>query len=107
VTLSLGQVFVLLAVGGYGLYLFQAIRVRELALAAARKACQEAGVQLLDETVSVQRISTSRDSRGRWHIWRQFRFEYSIEGYERDRGHVIMLGNRLQGLVMADRPTLH
>ena len=105
--LTLGEVLVLLLVCGYGVYLFQAIRIRELALVAARRACQEAGVQLLDQTVSVQRISASRDGEGRWRIWRQYRFEYSADGYERERGHVIMLGNRLQGLVMADRPTLH
>ncbi len=106
-SLNLLEILVLLAVGGYGVYLFQAIRVRELALAAARNACRQAGFQLLDETVSVQRMSASRDDAGRWRIWRQYRFEYSIEGYERDSGHVIMLGNRVQGLVMADRPTLH
>lgn len=106
-TLTLWEVLILLAVGAYGVYLFQAIRVRELALLAARRACQESGLQLLDETVSVQRLSASRDGAGRWRIWRQYRFEYSADGYERERGHIIMLGNRVQGLVMADRPTLH
>lgn len=106
-TLGLLDIVILLAAGGYGLYLFQSIRVRELALAAARRACGRAGVQLLDETVSVQRLSASRDEAGRWRIWRQYRFEYSIDGYERERGHVIMLGRRVQGLVMAERPTLH
>jgi hypothetical protein len=107
VTLSLLDLLLLLVLGGYGLHVFQSIRVRELALAAARNACRQAGVQLLDETVSVQRRSASRDAAGRWRIWRQYRFEYSIDGYEREPGHVIMLGNRVQGLVMADRPTLH
>lgn len=106
-TLGLLDIVILLAAGGYGLYLFQSIRIRELALAAARRACGQAGVQLLDETVSVQRLSASRDEAGRWRIWRQYRFEYSIDGYERERGHVIMLGRRVQGLVMAERPTLH
>lgn len=103
-TLSLVDVVILLGLTGYGVYLFQAFRVRELALAAARRACQESGVQLLDETVMVQRLSASRDGAGAWRIWRQYRFEYSADGYERERGHVIMLGNQVQALVMAEQP---
>ena len=105
-TLNLGEILVILVIGGYGVYLFQALRIKELALAAARRACQQRGVQLLDQTVSIKRISMSRDEQGRWRVWRQYHFEYSVEGLERERGHVIMLGNRLHGLVMSE-PTLH
>ncbi len=105
-SLSLGEVILILLMGVYGIYLFQALRVRELALVAARRACQQEGVQLLDESVSMRRISLSRDGDGRWRIWRQYRFEYSIEGTERQSGHVIMLGNRLQALVVSE-PVLH
>ena len=105
-TLTLGEIVVIFLIGGYGLYLFQALRIKELALAAARRACQQRGVQLLDQTVSIKRISMSRDEQGRWRVWRQYHFEYSVEGLERERGHVIMLGNRLHGLVMSE-PTLH
>jgi hypothetical protein len=101
-TLSLFDVFLILGLGGYAVYMFQGLRIRELALEAARRACRDAEVQLLDETVSVKHLSLSRDSNGRWRIWRQYRFEYSIEGDERQRGHVIMLGDRLQALVMAE-----
>jgi hypothetical protein len=107
VSLTLTETIVILVLGAYGLYVFQALRIRELALLAARRACREAGVQLLDETVSVKRLSLSRDQRGRWRVWRQYQFEYSIEGYERETGHVIMLGNQLRGLVMAERPVVH
>ena len=105
-TLGLGEIAVGLLMAAYGVYLFQALRVRELALQAARRSCHKDGVQLLDETVSIRRMSLSRDERGNWHIWRQYHFEYSREGIERERGHVIMLGNQLQALVMAER-TLH
>ena len=103
-TLDLGEVIALLVITGLGLHLFQAIRVKELALDAARRACRQAGVQMLDQSVAMQRLSASRDDAGRWHLWRQYRFEYSVDGYERERGHIIMLGNRLQAVVMADRP---
>ena len=99
---SLSDVLLLFGLCGVAIYVVQSMRVRELALVAARRACRDAGVQLLDETVSIQRLSASRDQRGRWHLWRQYRFEYSVEGLERERGHIIMLGNRLQAVVIAD-----
>ena len=102
-TLTLGEVVLILALTAYAFYAFSAVRIRELALSAARQGCLKSGVQLLDQTVSVKRLSMSRDARGRWHIWRQYQFEYSVQGYERQRGHVIMLGNRLQALVMAEQ----
>jgi len=106
--LSLGEVVIFLVILAYGVFLFQALRVRELALQAARRACEKDDVQLLDQTVSMRRLSLSRDAEGRWRIWRQYHFEYSINGLEREHGSVIMLGNRLQALVMADpRPTVH
>ncbi len=104
--LELGEVVLILVLAAYCVYVFQALRVRELALQAARRNCDREGVQLLDQTVSMQRMSLSRDANGNWRVWRQFRFEYTVDGEERERGHVIMLGNRLQALVMAEH-TLH
>lgn len=105
-TLSLGEILIFLLFLSWLGYIFQSLRVRELALQAARKACQRDGLQLLDETVSMRRLSLSRDDRGRWRIWRQFSFEYSFNGVERERGSVIMLGARLQALVISEH-TLH
>jgi hypothetical protein len=105
---TLGEVLALLGFLSCVVYFFNALRVRELALKAARDACTREGVQLLDETVSIRRFSLSRDNAGRWRIWRQYRFEYSYDGVERESGHVIMLGFRLSALVMADQGrTLH
>jgi hypothetical protein len=104
--LDLGEVVLILVLAAYAVYLFQALRVRELALQAARRSCEREGVQLLDQSVSIQRLSVSRDAGGKWRVWRQYRFEYTVDGQERERGNVIMLGNRLQALVMAEH-TLH
>jgi hypothetical protein len=104
--LDLGELVLILVLAAYAVYLFQALRVRELALQAARRSCDREGVQLLDQSVSIQRLSLSRDAGGNWRVWRQYRFEYTVDGQERERGNVIMLGNRLQALVMAEH-TLH
>ena len=77
--LDLGEVVLILVLAAYAVYIFQALRVRELALQAARRSCEQEGVQLLDQTVSMQRMSLSRDATGSWRVWRQFRFEYTVE----------------------------
>jgi hypothetical protein len=103
---SLFDVVLLLALGGLAGWFLTGMRVRELALQAARRACEREGVQLLDQTVSSKRVSLSRVGSGQWRVWRQYHFEYTYDGNQRQAGHVIMLGGRLQALVMAERPEI-
>ena len=45
---------------------------------------------------------------GIWRVWRQYRFDYSYDGVQRQRGFVIMLGKQLQAVVVPEeQPTLH
>ena len=105
---TLGEVLVLFAFGTACLYFFGAIRVRELAIQAVAQAGRRDDFQLLDQTVHIQRISLSRDSSGRWRIWRQYRFDYSLDGVERRQGHVMMLAKQVQAVVVSEStPTLH
>jgi len=102
VVIELIDLLVLALFGAVGLYLFSATRVRELAVDAVRRAAQQGDFQLLDESVSLQRVSMSRDQNGVWRFWRQYRFDYSYDGIQREQGAVIMLGKRLQALVVAE-----
>jgi Protein of unknown function (DUF3301) len=105
---SLGDVFALFLFGACGLYFLEAIRVRELALQAVQRAGERDDFQLLDQSVHINRLSLSRDERGRWKIWRQYRFDYSFDGVERQQGFVIMLGKQLQAVVVSEpNRTLH
>ncbi|MEM6581425.1 MAG: DUF3301 domain-containing protein [Pseudomonadota bacterium] len=105
---SLIDVGIILLVGAMGLYFMSAIRVRELALQAVARAGRQDDYQLLDQSVHIQRLSMSRDADGRWRVWRQYRFDYSYDGVQRQQGHVIMLGKRLQAIVVSDAArTLH
>lgn len=104
--ISLFDVLLLLCLGAAATWFLTSLRVRELALQAASRACAKEGAQLLDQTVSGKRLSLSRDSDGQWRVWRQYHFEYSYDGNQRQAGHVIMLGGRLQALVMAERPQI-
>jgi hypothetical protein len=97
----LDVVLILVLAAGSG-WVMNGLRVRELAFQAARQACSRQGAQLLDQSVSSKRMSLSRDTGGQWRIWREYHFEYTYDGNQRKSGHVIMLGGRLQALVMAE-----
>lgn len=101
---SLVDVVLVLLLGAVGAWCMGAIRVREMALQHVGAASRRDDFQLLDEAVQLQRISLSRDTSGRWRIWRQYRFEYTLDGVERRQGHVIMLGRQLVAVVTSERP---
>lgn len=105
---TLGEVLAVLVFGALCLWFLSSIRVRELAVAAVGHAGKRDDFQLLDQTVQLSRVSLSRDERGNWRVWRQYRFDYSYDGVERHEGFVIMLGQRLQAVVVREQnSTLH
>ena len=105
---SLGEILTLLILGALSLHFLQAMRIRELALQAVGHASRRDDFQLLDQSVHIRRISLSRDEKGRWRVWRQYRFDYSYDGVERRQGFVIMLGKQLQAVVVSEPSvTLH
>lgn len=71
----------------------------EQAIVYGREACQRAGVQWLDQSAHQVTLRLSRDSRGRLGWQRQFRFEYSTGGQDRQAGLVTLQGARLIALV--------
>ncbi len=106
-TLTIADLFFVALAGGVGWYWFSGTRVRELAIAAARRSTEMSDLQLLDQSVALARVSMSRDREGRWRIWRQYRFEFSRDGVTRESGQIIMLGQRLEAVLVAENPTLH
>ena len=75
--ITLGEVLTLFGFGVLCVFFLEAIRVRELAIQAVLRASEQDDFQLLDQSVHLQRISLSRNDRGRWSCWRQSRFDYS------------------------------
>jgi hypothetical protein len=71
------------------------LRVRELALRAAKEVCRRQELQLLDATVELQRLGMRRVA-GQVTLERTFRFSYSDNGVDRSSGFVIMVGNRVE-----------
>jgi uncharacterized protein DUF3301 len=87
---------VLLAIAGSWLGLS---RARDRAIQEARSRCQQHGLQLLDETVGLSGLRL-RHVHGRRVLERRYSFEVSIDGNDREAGHLWMIGNLLSALIL-------
>ncbi|MCB1560711.1 MAG: DUF3301 domain-containing protein [Xanthomonadales bacterium] len=90
-----GTLIVLLLVGLLIALWSGARDAHERARQLAARACQRSGVQLLDQTVSLDHIGLGRSADGRLRISRRYRFDYSQRGSDRRRAALAMLGNEL------------
>jgi hypothetical protein len=78
------------------IYVWQAsLRARERARQFAQALCAQARVQLLDQTVSLQRLRIRRGDDGRLHWLRRYRFELSTNGSDRHHGSLDLMQDRL------------
>lgn len=76
------------------------LRAREGAKEAGLQACRRCQVQLLDDTVALEKIWLRRDYSGQLCIERLYVFEFSDTGTVRRFGSVLMLGRRVMVLRM-------
>lgn len=107
-TFSFTHVFFLLGLIGGGLYFLAALRVREIALQAARRHCKAMDVQLLDQSVGIHRIWLKRDAAKKIRFWRSYQFEFASTGDERYRGRVVTLGHIVESVQLdPHRMNLH
>ncbi len=91
-----GTLVALLLIGAFTLFWSASRLAAERARQAGRAACERAGVQLLDQTVMLNRLSLRRDGRGQLRVLRQYSFDYSRDGIDRARGTLALLGDELQ-----------
>lgn len=87
---------VLMAIAGVWLVLS---RARDRAIQEARWRCQQHGLQLLDETVGLSGVRLRR-FRGQRVLERRYSFEVSIDGDDREAGHLWMIGPLLTALIL-------
>jgi hypothetical protein len=71
------------------------LRARELALGISRRTCQKHGVQFLDQTVALRRVTLVWQADG-LRQRRTYQFEFSEEGVGRHQGEVIIRGLDLE-----------
>jgi len=95
------NVLILLILLSLALWYWQdSLRAREQARAASATACRRCGVQLLDDTVALERLWPSKDRAGHWHLERLYFFEFTDTGMERRTGSVLLLGRQVAALQM-------
>jgi hypothetical protein len=89
------------AVSGVGLWFWRdSLGAREQARAASSRACRQIGVQLLDDTVALERLWWRRDRDGRLRLERLYLFEFTDTGLARRTGSVLLVGWRVEVLRM-------
>jgi len=77
------------------LYLWQnALRARDRARAIGHDLCARAGLQLLDQSVTLSGLAFVRNGTGQLRLRRTYAFEVSIDGHDRHRGGLTMLEGR-------------
>lgn len=90
----------LLALGA-GVWFWQdCLRVRERARQRCLRFCRHQGVQLLDDTVALDRLWLQRRADGRLQLERRYTFEFTTDGNSRHGGLVVMLGEQVQVLAL-------
>ena len=71
------------------------LKAREAAVKAARVACEQEGLLLLDDTVAIASIWPVRDDYGRLRPKRSYVFEYTGTGNDRCKGSMTLIGAKL------------
>lgn len=90
-----------LLVMGIGLWFWRdSLGAREQARAASARACQQSNVQLLDDTVALERLWPRRDHHGRLKWERLYVFEFTDTGHRRQTGSVLLVGWRVEVVQM-------
>jgi hypothetical protein len=90
----------LLLLAALGWFWLDSIRTLEIARKAGKRICEDANVQFLDDTVAGIALALVRDQSGRRVLRRTYRFEFSDTGNSRLEGHLVVLGNRIESVVM-------
>ncbi|MEM7251750.1 MAG: DUF3301 domain-containing protein [Pseudomonadota bacterium] len=86
----------IIVIGAVGWFWQNSLRASEAACVACRRLCEAYGYQFLDDTIALNRIRLARSTRGHATFARLYGFEFSLNGADRYRGTVAMLGNQVQ-----------
>lgn len=82
---------------------YETFRLREHVLIRCQQLCRESNLQLLDQTIALAALSIKKLPGGRFHLYRCYGFEYSINGTERLRGYVDLMGKTIRSIRLEDR----
>ena len=85
----------LVGLGAVAWFWWDSLQKREIAVRAARFECERASVQFLDDSVSLSKMRLRRDNNHRARIYREYSFDYSSVGDDRQAGRFYLLGERV------------
>jgi hypothetical protein len=71
------------------------LKAREVAIRAARAACEAEGLLLLDDTVVAHSLWPARNGQGQLRPRRAYAFEYSETGNDRRKASMILIGHEV------------
>ena len=94
--LTLGDLFWWFLIGLAGYLWWHGRGLKDGALVAVRRYCDQEGLQLLDESLVLRGLKPGRDDQGMLCLKRRYRFEFSSTGDERYQGDVVMTGRRIR-----------
>jgi hypothetical protein len=89
------HLFAILTLLLVGWFWLDSLRARELATGVCRAACAQRGLQFLDQTVALRRLTVRRTAEG-LRLRRVYRFDFSEEGAGRHNGYLVLLGLNLE-----------
>jgi hypothetical protein len=95
--MSDSTILFLLIAGGFWLW-WDSRGVAEIAIAAARRHCEQVGVAFLNDTVAWKKVRLQRGYNGRMQIERSYYFEFSSDIARRYEGQITMLGKRVKSV---------
>jgi hypothetical protein len=81
-------------------YWWDTVRTQEIARNAGKRACQQAGVQFLDDSVERKRQWLRRNAAGRVQLCRLYFFEFTSDGAVRYHGRIVMFGQAVREVEM-------
>ena len=81
---------------------YHVLRLHERAVLHARRVCEQHGLQLLDDSVSLHRVRASWRRRA-LQVAREYRFDTSLGGHDRQAASITLLGDRVVGASLPQR----
>lgn len=102
--IDLGHIALILLAAWVGAWIWRGMGLHDRALGIARRHCKQADVQLLDESVALNRLRPGRGPRGLPGLKRRYAFEFTVTGERRYPGFVELHGQTLMKVELAPHP---
>ena len=77
-------------------YWSKTMAIKEIAHKAAKRACGDANVLFLDDSVVAHKTRLRRNDYGRIKIYREYHFEFTTDGSQRYHGEIHLLGKHVK-----------